>query len=55
MIALREHRPTYGRIRILGLDNVRRLIEVTAFPLIGEAGRDLGAVALFWEVAESAG
>ena len=53
MIALRQHRPTYGRIRIVGLDNVRRLIEVTALPLIGEAGRDLGAVALFWEVPDT--
>jgi len=50
LIALREHRPTHGRIRIVGLDNVRRLIDVTAFPLIGEAGDDYGAVALFWEV-----
>jgi len=53
MIALRQHRPTYGRIRIVGLDNVRRLIEVTALPLIGEAGRDLGALALFWEVPDT--
>ncbi len=50
MVALRENRPTHGRIRIVGLDNVRRLIDVTAFPLIGEDGRDFGAVALFWEV-----
>jgi hypothetical protein len=35
---------------IQGLDQVRRHIEVTAFPLIGQAGRHLGAVAIFWEV-----
>jgi hypothetical protein len=29
---------------------VRRHVEVTAFPLIGQAGRVLGAVGLFWEV-----
>jgi hypothetical protein len=29
---------------------VRRHIEITAFPLIGQAGHHLGAVAIFWEV-----
>lgn len=50
MIALREHRPAHDRLWILGLDNQRRCIEVTAFPLVGQAGRHLGAVAIFWEV-----
>ena len=50
MIALRERRPAHGRLAIRGLDNVRRDIEVTAFPLDGQAGRHLGAVAIFWEV-----
>lgn len=50
MIALRERRPAHGRLAIHGLDNVRRIIEVTAFPLDGQAGRQLGAVAVFWEV-----
>ena len=50
MIALRERRPAHGRLMVRGLDNVRRRIEVTAFPLIGQAGRHLGAVAIFWEV-----
>ena len=52
MIALRERHPAHGRLAIRGLDNVRREIEVTAFPLIGQAGRHLGAVAIFWEVAQ---
>jgi PAS domain-containing protein len=51
MRALRERRPAHGRLLIRGLDNVRRLIEITAFPLIGQADRELGAVAIFWEVA----
>ena len=34
---------------IQGLDGARRMIEVTAFPLIGMANRFLGALALFWE------
>ncbi|MBI3800815.1 MAG: PAS domain-containing protein [Deltaproteobacteria bacterium] len=49
-IALRERRSAHGDFYIRGLDLVLRHIEVTAFPLIGQAHRDLGAVALFWEV-----
>jgi PAS domain-containing protein len=52
VIALREKKPSYSRFYIFGEDNVKRLIEVTAFPLTGKVGaadRDLGAVALFWE------
>lgn len=41
--ALREQRPRSGRIWANGL-----AIDVTAFPLSGQAGRDLGAVGLFW-------
>ena len=48
--ALREHRPSHHRIRYRGFDGVGRVIEVTAFPLDGQAGRPLGAVAIFWEV-----
>ena len=50
MIALRERRPAHGRLIIHARDHVRREIEVTAFPLAGQAGRHLGAVAIFWEV-----
>jgi hypothetical protein len=32
-----------------GLDGAWRTIEVTAFPIEGQAERHLGAVALFWE------
>jgi PAS domain-containing protein len=49
-IALGERRPAHGDFYIRGLDHVFRHIEVTAFPLIGQSGRNLGAVALFWEV-----
>ena len=48
-IALRERRPAYRPMRIRGLDGVWRRIEVTAFPLEGQGGRQLGAVAIFWE------
>jgi PAS domain-containing protein len=47
--ALTEGRPAHGRFWIEGLDRVRRHIEVTAFPLLGVAGRFVGAVAIFWE------
>jgi hypothetical protein len=30
-------------------DGVWRKIEVTAFPVEGQGGRHLGAVAIFWE------
>lgn len=48
-IALRGRRPAHRRLRIRGLDSVWRTIEVTAFPVDGAGGRQLGAVALFWE------
>ena len=50
MIALTERRPTHRRLWIHGLDGIPRLIEATAFPLIGQADRFLGAVAIFWEI-----
>ena len=49
MIALRERCPAHRAFWIRGLDQIRRHIEVTAFPLIGQAGRFLGVVAIFWE------
>ncbi len=51
MIAVNERRPAHGRMWIRGLDGVRRLIEVSAFPLIGHADRHLGAFSVFWETA----
>src|SRR5262245_5074766 len=53
MIALRQRRPAHARMWITGLDKVRRLVEITALPLLGHAGRPLGALAIFWEVGES--
>jgi hypothetical protein len=43
--------PAHGSFWIRGSDRVMRYIEVSAFPLIGQANRFLGAVALFWETA----
>lgn len=50
VIALNERRPAHGSFWINGLDGVQRHIEVTAFPLIGQAERYVGALAIFWEV-----
>jgi hypothetical protein len=50
VIALRQRRAAHLAFQIRGLDGVPRKIEVTAFPLEGQGGRCLGAVAIFWEV-----
>jgi hypothetical protein len=50
--ALTNQRPEHGHMVIDGLDGVRRSLDVTALPLVGQHGRELGAVAIFWEVAE---
>jgi PAS domain S-box-containing protein len=51
-IAMAQRRPAHGPLWIRGLDGQRRHIAVTAFPMVGQEGRYLGAVALFWERAE---
>ena len=48
-VALREHRPAHGEFFITALDGQAHGLSVTAFPLIGQHERQLGAVALFWE------
>lgn len=48
--ALTNHRPEHGRMIIDGLDGARRTLDVTALPLVGQHGRELGAMAVFWEV-----
>jgi PAS domain-containing protein len=50
VIALTQGRPVHRALYILGLDGVPREIEVTGIPLFGQADRQLGALALFWEV-----
>jgi hypothetical protein len=49
VIALQQHRPAHDTFWIKGLNGVARHLSVTAFPLIGQHDRDLGAVAIFWE------
>ena len=49
MIALSKRHPSHRLFWIEGLDGILREIEVTAFPLVGQADRFLGAIAIFWE------
>jgi PAS domain-containing protein len=50
VIALSKKQPSHKSFWIQGRDGVSREIEVMAFPLIGQAERFLGAIALFWEI-----
>lgn len=48
--ALQQRRPAHARRWLLRRsDHVRLQVELTAFPLIDQEGRLLGAVAMFWE------
>jgi PAS domain-containing protein len=49
-LALATQRPVHRVVWLRGLDNVQRQVEVTCLPLIGQAHRYLGAIAIFWEV-----
>jgi PAS domain-containing protein len=49
VIATRERRPAFRSFWICSLDQVPRYISVTAFPLIGQGNRFLGAMSIFWE------
>ena len=51
LVALEQHRPSTARLRLSSLGGEQHEVEVTAFPLVGQAGRELGAVALFWSLA----
>ena len=48
-IARLKQQPSYRRFLYQGLDGVKRRIDGTAFPLLGQCNRHLGAVGIFWE------
>ena len=50
LIALEKHHSAHKTFWIRGLDGSLREIEVTAFPIIGQADRFLGGIAIFWEI-----
>jgi PAS domain-containing protein len=47
--AFTYHRAYHSGFWINALDGVKRYIEVTAIPLIGQRDKLIGAVAIFWE------
>jgi PAS domain-containing protein len=51
-VALMQQRPAHGTMWIDALDDETHHITVTAFPLVGQHDRNLGAVAIFWESTE---
>ena len=53
VIAIVQRRPAHKNFWIRGMDGNLRAIEVTALPLIGQADRFLGGIAIFWESAET--
>lgn len=50
VIALRQGRPAFDEFYIQGLDESTRHIQVIGIPVIGLAGKRLGAIAVLWEV-----
>lgn len=50
VIALEHGRPATAEFYIEGLDETKRRIQVTGLPLVGLAGKRLGALAILWEV-----
>ena len=50
-IALAERRPAHARLRLVGLDGVRRQISATALPLFSSPTDVVGMIAVFWEEA----
>jgi PAS domain-containing protein len=48
--SLADGRERHRSMAITGLDGHDRRIEATLMPLVGQAGRVLGAVAIFWPV-----
>lgn len=49
VVAIRDRHPVHGPLSIRGRDGVIRKILITAFPIEGQHGRQLGGVAIFWE------
>jgi PAS domain-containing protein len=50
VIALQQARPAYDEFYIQGLDESTRHIQVIGIPVIGLAGKRLGAIAVLWEI-----
>jgi PAS domain-containing protein len=53
-IALMKRKPAHRALRYRALDGIWHDAEVTAFPVDGQGGVQLGAVALIWKNEDSA-
>jgi PAS domain-containing protein len=51
VVALRDGRPASAEFYIEGIDESQRKVNVIGIPIIGLAGKRLGALAILWEVA----
>jgi len=51
VITIKEQRPAHKIFWIVDLDGNLRELEVTAVPLMGQEGRVLGGMAIFWETS----
>lgn len=51
--AVDRDEPSHVHFRLQGLDGIYREVEGIAFPMIGQSGRKLGAVGVFWETAST--
>ncbi len=52
-VALMEQRPAHGRLRMTGLDGVKRTLSVTGIPLFSSRIECVGMLALFWQENDS--
>jgi PAS domain-containing protein len=52
-IAITERRPAHAQALLTAADGTRREVEVTAIPLLGQAGHLIGAAVMFWERAKA--
>lgn len=48
-VAVEHRKPSHARLRVRAIGGEYVPIAVTAFPIEGQGGRFLGAVAMFWE------
>lgn len=51
-IALKGQNPEHKKFKVNSLDGTLKWIESTAFPLLGQGGKCIGAMSIFWEVKE---
>src|SRR4051794_31571358 len=49
-VAFLERRPSHRVLHVTGYDGTRRLVEATAYPLLGIADEMHGVVSVFWQL-----